>query len=70
MEQGITLEDLMKKGKENKISSARAAFCYQSHIKELIPLSVIAKYLRTSISPIAILVKKGDPKSRMYQACN
>jgi REP element-mobilizing transposase RayT len=63
-EYGITHDDLFKRGRKNKLSLARADFCYQSHLKELIPLSVIAGFLRTTISPIALLVKKGDPISK------
>jgi len=57
-EYGITKDELLKRGKMNKRSDARAAFCYQLHLTELIPLSVIAEYLRTTISPISVHVKK------------
>ena len=61
-EHDITHEELMKKGSNNnKRSRARAAFCYRCHVKELLPLSVIAQYLRITISPVTILVKKGTP---------
>ncbi len=55
---GITKDELLKRGKKNKRSEARAAFCYQLHFEELIPLSIIAGYLRTTISPIAAHVKR------------
>ncbi len=60
-EYDITREELMKRGKSNKRSHARAALCYQLHNIELIPLSIIAGYLRTTISPIAALLKKCTP---------
>jgi len=57
-EYGITKDELSKRGKKDKRSNARTAFCYQLHLEELIPLSVIAEYLRTTISPISAHVKK------------
>ena len=60
-EHDINHEEFMNKGHNNNRSRARAAFCYQCHEKELIPLSVIARYLRITISPVAVLVKKGTP---------
>lgn len=56
---GITSLELKKRGKNNTRSTARAVFCYRLHLKEFIPLSVIAKYLGNTISPIAVLVQKG-----------
>jgi len=61
-EYDITESDLMKRGRKNKRSQARADFCYRSHVMELIPLSVIAEFLRVTISPIAVLVSKGTPE--------
>jgi REP element-mobilizing transposase RayT len=55
---GITKDELLKRGKKNKRSDARAAFCYQSHKLEFIPLSVIAEYLQITIPPVAALVKR------------
>ena len=57
----ITHEELLNRGRSNRRSEARAVFCYRCHVKELIPLSVIARYLRITISPVAVLVKKGTP---------
>jgi putative transposase len=57
----ITSAELMKRGKKNKRSFARAAFCYECHVKEFIPLSIIAQYLQITISPVAVLVNKGTP---------
>jgi len=59
LEYNITLKELKKRGRNNTRAFARAAFCYQLHIQEFIPLSVIANFLGTTISPIAILVQKG-----------
>ncbi|NLP04014.1 MAG: hypothetical protein GX089_16085 [Fibrobacter sp.] len=39
----ITLEELMKRGRKDKRSKARAEFCNRSHEQELIPLSVICQ---------------------------
>jgi hypothetical protein len=54
--------ELFKRGRKNKRTQARAAFCYESHNKEFIPLSVIASYLQMTISPVAALIKKGTPQ--------
>jgi hypothetical protein len=62
----ISLEELMKRGRKDKRSKARAEFCYQSHEQELIPLSVIARFLKTTIPPIAVLVKQGAPEVEEY----
>lgn len=59
LEYNITLKELKKRGRNNTRAFARAAFCHQLHIQEFIPLSVIANFLGTTISPIAILVQKG-----------
>ena len=56
---GITTQELKNRGRNNKRSLARIAFCYQCHIKELIPLSIIARYLRITIPPVAAMIKKG-----------
>lgn len=55
----ISLKELKKRGRNNTRAFARAVFCYQLHIQEYIPLSIIAGFLGTTISPIAILVQKG-----------
>jgi putative transposase len=64
LEFGITKDELLKRGRKNKRSDARAAFCYQSHQVELITLSAIAKYLHTTIPPIAAHVKKLTNKEK------
>lgn len=56
---GISISELKKRGRKNVRADARAVFCYQVHIEEFIPLSVIAGFLGTTISPIAVLVQKG-----------
>jgi len=56
---GITESELKKRGRMNTRTNARAVFCFLSHIKEAIPLSVISRFLGTTISPIAVLVQKG-----------
>lgn len=55
---GFTNDVLLRRGKNNKRSEARAAFCRQAHLEELIPLSVIARYLKMTISPVSVLVNK------------
>ena len=60
----VTIEELKTKGRKNRRSEARAVFCYRTHVLELIPLSVIAKYLGVSISSVAVLVKKGALQNR------
>lgn len=56
---GITITELKRRGYKNTRSEARAVFCYQLHVKELVPLSSIADFLCMTISPITILVRKG-----------
>jgi hypothetical protein len=58
---GIASCELIKRGKKDKRTNARVAFCYESHSKEFIPLSIIASYLQMTISPVAVLVKRGTP---------
>ena len=65
-EHDISHEELMNRGRMDKRTEARAAFCYRCHIKELIPLSVIAGYLRITISSVDVLVKKGALRSRKF----
>ncbi len=57
---GFTNDELFRRGKKNKISEARAAFCSQAHLEELIPLSVIARYLKMTISPVSVLVQRSQ----------
>ncbi len=55
----ITKEELMHRGRRDVISDARAVFCYKLHIEELLPLSIIADFLKITIPPIATLVRLG-----------
>ena len=57
---GITSGQFFKRGRQNNISKARARFCHQMHIIELLPLSVIARYLKISIAPVTRLVEQGE----------
>lgn len=59
LEYNISLTELKKRGRNNTIAFARAVFCYRLYMQEFIPLSVIASFLGTTISPIAVLVQKG-----------
>lgn len=56
---GITENELKKRGRMNTRTEARAVFCFLLHIKEAIPLSVISRFLGTTISPVAVLVQRG-----------
>ncbi len=56
---GITKEDLMHRGRKDIRTRARADFCYQLYIEELLPLTVIADFLKTTIPPVASLVRLG-----------
>ena len=58
-EYGISINELKRRGRKDSRAYARADFCYRLHIQEFIPLSVIAEFLGTTISPIAVLVQKG-----------
>ncbi|MFP4165423.1 MAG: hypothetical protein ACLFVE_15730, partial [Chitinispirillaceae bacterium] len=55
----ITRDDLLQRGRKKKRSDARAEFCYQVRMKELLPATVIAEFLRISVSPVAKLVRLG-----------
>jgi putative transposase len=55
----ISPDDLIKRGRCNQRSFARAYFCNILYTNEKIPLSVIANYLTIFISPVAKLVEKG-----------
>ncbi|HEX2976899.1 MAG TPA: transposase [Bacteroidales bacterium] len=67
-EYGISVSELKKRGKNNFRANARAVFCYRLHMREFIPLSVIAGFLGTTISPIAVLVQKGAVISEAVSA--
>ncbi len=55
----ISINELKRRGRKNARAFARAVFCYRLHVQEYIPLSVIARFLKTTISPVAVLVQKG-----------
>ena len=61
-------DELKKRGRMDRRTLARADFCYQSHIQELIPLAVIADYLDITIPPVAALVERGSPQA--VQRCD
>jgi len=51
--------DLFHRGRKSALSEARAHFCYQVHFQELLPLSVIARFLKISIPAVRKLSKRG-----------
>ncbi len=55
----ISREELMRRGWKNKRSDARATFCFQVHTVELLPQTIIADFLKTTVSPISTLVRLG-----------
>ncbi|MFP4164512.1 MAG: transposase [Chitinispirillaceae bacterium] len=55
----ISRDDLLQRGRKDIRSDARAEFCYKVRMKELLPASVIADFLRISVSPVAVLVRNG-----------
>jgi putative transposase len=61
---GIKQETLAMRGRIDARSEARAAFCFRAHYEELIPLSVIARFLRMTISPTERLAKRGRENLR------
>ncbi|MDG5813986.1 transposase [Chitinispirillales bacterium ANBcel5] len=52
--------ELKKRGWNNNRSKARIRFCYHLNKKELIPPSIIAKYLKITISPVTRMIEIGD----------
>lgn len=55
----ISKEKLLQKNSKGDRSKARAAFCYQAHIMELLPIKAIAEYLKLTSSPVSVLVQNG-----------
>lgn len=51
--------ELLSRGRLNAHSEARAVFAFRAHSEELLPLGIIAYYLRITISPTVRLVQKG-----------
>ncbi len=66
----IASTELFKRGRLNEKSRARTEFCYHLHRNELIPLSVIAKYLKISVSPVTRMVEIGDNLYREKVSCS
>lgn len=56
----ISKDDLFRRGRQSPRAIARSVFCYKAHNQELLPFSVISKYLNISITAIATLVKQGE----------
>ncbi|MDG5816748.1 transposase [Chitinispirillales bacterium ANBcel5] len=56
----IELHELFKRGWKNNRSEARILFCNHLYKKELIPISVIAQYLKITISPVVKMINAGE----------
>ena len=56
----IELPELFKRGRQNSRSWARIQFCHHLYKNELIPPSVIAKYLKITISPVIRMIEIGQ----------
>jgi hypothetical protein len=53
--EGISFEELMRKGRLNIRTKIRAEFCSKAHFEELIPYAVIARFLGCTIASAARL---------------
>jgi len=56
---------LFKRGRRNDHTLARVEFCHVAHVNELLPLSVIARYLNISIPAVSKLINKAERNSRI-----
>ncbi len=52
--------DLFRRGRQNGRSRARTEFCHFLNKTELIPLTVIARYLKVTISPVTRMIEIGN----------
>jgi len=59
-EYSIKKGDLLSRGRKSCRSDARALFCYHAHVEELIPLSVIGRFLRITHISAARLSLRGE----------
>ncbi len=57
---GIEPSDLFRRGRMNDRSRARTKFCHYLKKTELIPLTIIARYLKITFSPVARMIEIGD----------
>ncbi|MDG5816763.1 transposase [Chitinispirillales bacterium ANBcel5] len=60
----IKPSDVFKRGRLNKITDARAKFCFLAHKVELIPCTVIAEYLSISIGSVIRLSEQEDKNKK------
>jgi REP element-mobilizing transposase RayT len=58
-EYAITEDNLHQRGWKETRSAARSVFCYRAHFEELIPLSVIANFMKITIPPVLLLARQG-----------
>lgn len=56
----IRQEELFRRARQSARAKARFAFCYKTHKEELLPLSVISRYLNISIPSVTNLMKHGE----------
>ncbi len=61
---GMSEGDLLRRGWRNSRTQARAELCYRAHVEELIPLSVVAQYLGTTLPPVMRLCRRYESESR------
>jgi hypothetical protein len=59
----INENSLFSKGRRNSISQAREEFCFRAYYKEKLPLSVIARFLGITITPVSFLARQGMEKN-------
>ena len=59
----INENSLFSKGRRNSISQAREQFCFRAYYKEKLLLSVIARFLGITITPVSFLARRGMEKN-------
>lgn len=52
--------ELYKRARQSIRADARSVFCFKAHKEELLPLSIIGRYLNISIPSVTNLVKRGE----------
>ena len=65
----LNISELFKRGWSNTRTLARIHFCHHLYRNELIPPSVIARYLKITISPVTRMIDIGDALEREGKLC-
>ncbi|MBD3422187.1 MAG: hypothetical protein GF398_18905 [Chitinivibrionales bacterium] len=60
----LSIDELQRKGRQNKRTQARMYFCSRAHYKELVPYGKIAEFLKITIPPVMRLADKERSASR------